>query len=241
MASTYKLVLIVLLLMYYDKVASEEDKDGNSDYSRNTNRTFSGSSEFKKGANKKANSNFKTKVMHKRPSSNTSKSNSSESLEYYFAEGIRTRRYAQKAGGKIADLRKRVEAEKKKEQMLNDPRLEPKHPGNETAHVLSDSRFGGINTQQHNQQDISTDKMRQLMTTNKKETSSHVASEIECNFESPCSWTWKTDIANGFKVSTAGELLNATDPDSDADGNKTGNFLVGKIRDYFKEHSPFVI
>lgn len=150
----------------------------------------------------------------KRPNSNTEQ-----------IDSIRRRRGAQKPDQKITAIRKRLEAEKRKEQMMNDPRLDPNQTVIPTVNNSVDPRYGGINTEQTNNNNVH-DKLHQLLSTHKKETSNYVAPKIECDFESPCTWKWKADSDSGFRISAGNKMDNETGPPSDADSEYMGKFYT---------------
>lgn len=149
-------------------------------------------------------------------------------------DSIRSRRDAQKPDQKITAIRRKLEAEKRKEQMMNDPRLDPNHTAMPTTVNNSvDPRYGGINTEQTNNNN-GHDKLHQLLSTHKKETSNYVAPKIECDFESPCTWKWKTDSNAGFRITTTDSKAETeSGPPSDADSEYIGKLNTHTPTLYF--------
>lgn len=218
-----RLVFILSLLIISNVVVSTETEELNQNTrfrrrgeNANDAHEIYQSQPYTKGANP-SKDHFKIKQLYnKRPNSNIE--------EPEHIDSIRSRRDAQKPDQKIAAIRKKLEEEKRKEQMMNDPRLDPNHTVIPSINNSVDPRYGGINTEQTNNH--AHDKLHQLLSTHKKETSNYVAPKIECDFESLCTWKWGTSPEAGFKVTTAGNKAeNETGPPSDADSEYTGKII----------------
>ncbi|XP_057655482.1 tyrosine-protein kinase receptor isoform X1 [Diorhabda carinulata] len=146
----------------------------------------------------------------------------------------------------IAAIRKKLNDERKKEEMMAadaNPRLEP----NDTnAAKISDPNFDyGLKHRNTNFEQLynkQIDKIRMLHHQHTLEKLNQFESGVDCDFENDCLWTWRKDIVNGFFI-TSGSKYGAHEsgPRTDADNSEGGSFLLLRPNlksTEFHVHSP---
>nr|XP_023027843.1 ALK tyrosine kinase receptor isoform X2 [Leptinotarsa decemlineata] len=145
-------------------------------------------------------------------------------IRYYF----RPRRSVPERS--IASIRKRLNAERKREEELMSADALPKMEPNDT--IIS--KQGYLDTenapnveQEYNKQ---IDKIKQLHKQYTLEKHTEYETGVDCDFENDCLWTWRKDVANGFFITSGGKYgVNETGPRMDADQREGGSFLLLRL------------
>lgn len=126
----------------------------------------------------------------------------------------------------FSTLRKQMNVKERKPELMADARVEPNY-------TLSNSKFpqyeynadSGNYEQNYNK---NNNKLRKLFKLHNpmKELGYVLMAGIECDFERDCTWTWATNVKNGFQVTSPVnyEKLD-TGPMYDANNNTDGKFF----------------
>nr|ALV82496.1 Alk [Leptinotarsa decemlineata] len=135
-------------------------------------------------------------------------------IRYYF----RPRRSVPERS--IASIRKRLNAERKREEELMSADALPKMEPNDTI----------ISKQVEQEYNKQIDKIKQLHKQYTLEKHTEYETGVDCDFENDCLWTWRKDVANGFFITSGGKYgVNETGPRMDADQREGGGFLLLRL------------
>lgn len=125
----------------------------------------------------------------------------------------------------FSTLRKQINARDRKPQLMSDARVEPNYTIPAGKYPQYEYTSGSGNYEQDYNKNHN--KMRKLFKLHNSLKQSYVLmAGIECDFDRDCSWSWATDVKNGFQVVSPMNYDKLdTGPMLDANNNTDGKLI----------------